>query len=71
MAAPTEDGLREALRAVRDPRSGQDIVAAGLIDSLQAKGSLVQLTLRAERAQLQAMEAVRREAERCWRASPG
>ena len=70
MAGPTEAGLREALRAVRDPRSGQDIVAAGLIDSLQTKGSLVQLTLRAERSQLEAMEAVRREAEQLLARQP-
>ncbi|MBV8913365.1 MAG: Mrp/NBP35 family ATP-binding protein, partial [Acetobacteraceae bacterium] len=71
MATPTADGLREALRAVRDPRSGQDIVAAGLIDSLQMRGSLVQLALRADRAHAQAMEPVRREAEAVLARQPG
>ena len=71
MAAPTEHGLQEALRGVRDPRSGQDIVAAGLIDSLQTKGGLVQLTLRAERGQSAPMEAVRREAELLLGRQPG
>ena len=68
---PTEQGLREALRTVRDPRSGRDVISAGLVDSLQTKGGLVQLTLRAERAQAEAMEAVRRDAERVLAGQPG
>jgi ATP-binding protein involved in chromosome partitioning len=71
MAAPTEAALREALRGVRDPRSGQDIVAAGLIDSLQTKGALVQLVLRADPGQQQAMERLRREAEQVLARQPG
>ncbi len=71
MAAPTTDQLRAALRAVRDPRSGQDIVAAGLIDSLEARGSLVHLALRTDRAGAQAMESVRLEAERLLARQPG
>ena len=71
MAAPTTDQLRTVLRAVRDPRSGQDIVAAGLIDSLEARGSLVHLALRTDRAQAQAMEAIRREAEQLLARQPG
>ena len=71
MAALTEAGLRDALRAVRDPRSKQDIVSAGLIDSLQTKGSLVQLVLRAEPGQQAAMEALRREAEQLLGRQPG
>jgi ATP-binding protein involved in chromosome partitioning len=71
MATPTTDGLREALRAVRDPRTGRDIVAAGLIDSLEARGSLVHLALRTERAQAPSMESVRREAEAVLARQPG
>jgi len=68
---PTEQGLRDALRAVRDPRSGQDIVAAGLVDSLQTKDGLVQLTLRGERGQAAALEQVRREAQAVLARQPG
>ena len=71
MAAPTEAGLRDALKAVRDIRTGQDIVAAGLIDSLQTKGSLVQLVLRADPGQQAAMEKLRREAEDVLARQPG
>ncbi len=68
---PTEQGLREALRAVRDPRSGQDIVAAGLVDTLQTRDGLVQLTLRAERDQAGPMETLRREAQAVLARQPG
>src|SRR4051794_41271591 len=71
MAAPTADQLRTALRAVKDPRSGQDIVAAGLIDSLETRESLVHLALRTERAHAPAMEAVRRQAEAVLARQPG
>jgi ATP-binding protein involved in chromosome partitioning len=71
MAAPTADQLRTALRAVRDPRSGKDIVAAGLIDSLETRESLVHLALRTERAHAQAMEAVCRQAEAVLARQPG
>ena len=39
--APTPDTLREALRAVKDPASGRDIVAAGLIEGIEVRGGLV------------------------------
>ena len=71
MATPTEQGLREALRAVRDPRSGQDIVAAGLVDTLQTRDGLVQLTLRGERDQAAPMEKLRLEAQAVLARQPG
>ncbi len=71
MKAPTIDQLRSALRAVLDPRSGQDIVAAGLVDSLESRGSLVHVALLTDRAQAPAMEAVRREAEVLLGRQPG
>jgi ATP-binding protein involved in chromosome partitioning len=71
MVAPTEQGLREALRAIRDPKSGQDIVTAGLVDSLQTRDGLVQLTLIGERGQAQLMETLRRESERLLARQPG
>ncbi len=71
MKAPNTDQLRTALRAVLDPRSGRDIVAAGLIDSLEARGSLVHVALRTDREQAPGMEAVRREAEALLGRQPG
>ncbi len=63
MAPLTTDRLRVALRAVRDPASGQDIVAAGLVDSLAVRDGLVHLALRTDRANAAAMEQVRHAAE--------
>ena len=71
MAPLTTDGLRAALRAVRDPVSGRDIVAAGLVDSLAARDGLVHLALRTDRAGAAAMEGVRRAAEALLAKQPG
>ncbi len=71
MAPPDTDLLRDALRQVIDPASGQDIVAAGLIDSLERRGSLVHLALRTDRAAAAAMEPVRAEAETLLARLPG
>ena len=71
MTTPTVDQLRSVLRAVRDPASGKDIIAAGLLDSLEVRGSLVQVALRTDRAGAAAMEAVCREAESLLARQPG
>ena len=71
MAPLTTDGLRAALRAVQDPASGRDIVAAGLVDSLAARDGLVHLALRTDRAHAGAMEGVRRAAEALLAKQPG
>ena len=71
MAAPTKDDLLSALRAIPDPRSGTDLVTAGLVDSLELKGGLVQLALRTDRAGAAGMEPVRRAAEALLSRLPG
>jgi len=68
---PTVDALRECLRAVTDPRSGRDIVAAGLVDSLEARDGLVHLALRADRDAAAAMEPVRAAAQAALSRQPG
>ena len=66
-----QDRLRQALRAVADPRTGQDLVAAGLVEDVQLRGGLVQVTLRTSRDQAAAMEAVARQAEQVLARQPG
>jgi ATP-binding protein involved in chromosome partitioning len=71
MSQPTEDTLRQALRAITDPASGRDIVAAGLVEGVQEQGGLVQVALLASRSQAEAMEPLRRQAEILLSAQPG
>ena len=68
---PSPEALREALRAIKDPASGRDIVAAGLIEGIELRGGLVQAALLTDRAHAAAMEPVRREVERVLAAQPG
>ncbi|HEY1412980.1 MAG TPA: iron-sulfur cluster assembly protein, partial [Rhodopila sp.] len=63
MVDTTSDALRAALRAIKDPASGRDIVTAGLVEGIEVRGGLVQATLLTDRAHAAAMEPVRREAE--------
>jgi ATP-binding protein involved in chromosome partitioning len=65
------DALRDALRAIKDPASGKDIVAAGLVEGIEARGGLVQVTLLTDRAHAAAMEPVRLEAETLLGRQPG
>ena len=68
--ATSPDVLRQALRGIKDP-AGRDIVAAGLVEGIEVRGGLVQVSLLTDRAQAAAMEPVRREVERVLAAQPG
>ena len=69
--AVTPDALREALRAIKDPASGRDIVSAGLVEGIEQRGGLVQVSLLTDRAHAAAMEPVRQEAEALLARQPG
>jgi ATP-binding protein involved in chromosome partitioning len=69
--AATQDALREALRAIKDPSTGADIVSAGLVESIEQRGGLVQASLLTDRAHAAAMEPVRREVEALLGRQPG
>jgi ATP-binding protein involved in chromosome partitioning len=71
MADVTADALRTALRAIKDPASGRDIVTAGLVEAIEVRGGLVQATLLTDRAHAAAMEPVRRQAEALLMRQPG
>jgi ATP-binding protein involved in chromosome partitioning len=71
MADASQDTLRAALRAIKDPASGRDIVTAGLVEGIEVRGGLVQATLLTDRAHAAAMEPVRREAEALLKRQPG
>jgi len=69
--APSPEALRAALRAITDPASGQDIVAAGLIDGIEVRDGLVQVALHTDRAHAAKMEPVRKAAEVLLARQPG
>jgi ATP-binding protein involved in chromosome partitioning len=71
MVDTSPDALRAALRAIKDPASGRDIVSAGLVEGIEVRGGLVQATLLTDRAHAAAMEPVRREAEALLMRQPG
>src|SRR5271165_420065 len=71
MVDASSDALRTALRAIKDPESGRDIVSAGLVEGVEVRGGLVQVTLLTDRARAAAMEPVRREAEALLMRQPG
>src|SRR5947209_13368823 len=71
MAEISQDALRSALRTIKDPASGQDIVSAGLLEGVEVRGGLVQATLLTDRAHAATMEPVRREAEAVLKRQPG
>jgi ATP-binding protein involved in chromosome partitioning len=71
MADASPDALRNALRAIKDPASGRDIVTAGLVEAIEVRGGLVQATLLTDRAHAAAMEPVRRQTEALLMRQPG
>ncbi|HEX2943606.1 MAG TPA: P-loop NTPase, partial [Rhodopila sp.] len=71
MVDVSADALRAALRAIKDPASGKDIVTAGLVEGIEVRGGLVQLSLLTDRAHAAAMEPVRRETEALLMRQPG
>jgi ATP-binding protein involved in chromosome partitioning len=71
MADVSPDALRNALRVIKDPASGRDIVTAGLVEGIEIRGGLVQASLLTDRAHAAAMEPVRKEVETILRRQPG
>ncbi|MDB5403641.1 MAG: ATP-binding protein involved in chromosome partitioning [Acetobacteraceae bacterium] len=71
MVDASPDALRAALRAIKDPASGRDIVTAALVEAIEVRGGLVQATLLTDRAHAAAMEPVRREVEALLMRQPG
>ena len=65
------EAVRTALRRVRDPASGQDVVTAGLVQGLAARDGLVQFALEVPRERARELEPLRQAAERAAAAVPG
>ena len=67
----TEAAVLQALRTLKDPASGRDIVGAGLVEGVVVRNGMVQLALLADRKTAGAMEAVRAQAQALVAGLPG
>jgi len=65
------EAVRAALRGVRDPATGRDVVEAGMVQGLTARGGLVQFALAVPRERAREMEPLRQAAERAAGTVPG
>jgi ATP-binding protein involved in chromosome partitioning len=71
MSEPLERAVREALRAVRDPATGRDVIESGMVEAVTARDGLVQFALAVPRERAKSLEPLRAEAERAAAAVPG
>ena len=71
MAELNEAQILAALKAVRDPDRGGDIVALGMIGGLVVRGGNVQFAIEVDPARAAALEPLRKQAERIVEAIPG
>jgi ATP-binding protein involved in chromosome partitioning len=71
MADDLAAAVTKALAAVKDPASGQDVVAAGMVQGLVVRDGMVHFALQVAREAAASMEPVRAAAEAAARAVPG
>ncbi len=71
MSGVDREAVLAALRWVKDPETGADIVASGRAQGVAVTGGAVSLALEIDPAKAAAMEPLRREAEAAVRAIPG
>ncbi len=71
MAETLVSSVTAALRAIRDPESGRDIVESGMVQGLTARDGMVQFALEVPRERARTLEPLRAAAERAAAAVPG
>ncbi|WBV44236.1 Mrp/NBP35 family ATP-binding protein [Pseudoroseomonas cervicalis] len=71
MSDTLADAVRAALAQLRDPETGQDLVASGMLQGLSARDGLVQFALSVPRERARGLEPLRQAAERAAAAVPG
>ena len=71
MADDLAAAVTKALAAVKDPASGQDVVAAGMVQGLVVRDGMVHFALQVAREAAASMEPVRAAAEAAARTVPG
>ncbi|MFL1463295.1 Mrp/NBP35 family ATP-binding protein [Roseococcus sp. DSY-14] len=65
------EAVRAALGQVRDPATGRDVVAAGMVEGISERDGMVQFALAVPRERAREMEPLRRAAEAAAAAVPG
>ncbi len=63
--------ILDALKSVKDPNTGEDIVSAGMIEGIQLKDGHVAFSIQVDQAQGAQLEPMRKEAEKTVHALPG
>jgi len=71
MAGPSEEKIKRALEKVRDPVSGQNVIAAGLIDSLALRDNHVVFAVEVPPERGASSENLRKECEEAVNRVPG
>jgi ATP-binding protein involved in chromosome partitioning len=71
MGDTLEQAVRTALRAVRDPVSGRDVIEAGMLEGLTVKSGMVQFAIQVPRERARDSEPLRAAAEKAAAAVPG
>ncbi len=71
MAGPTEDDIKRALEEVRDPVSGQNVIAAGLIDGLALRNNHVSFAVEVPADRGPTSEPLRKACEDAVNGVPG
>ena len=70
MNEPSRDQILEALRQVRHPRRGGDVVSLGMISGMAVKGGHVGFAIEIEPSEAEALEPLRKACEQAVRALP-
>ena len=71
MAQVTEQQILEALKAVKDPDTGQDVVSAGMVSGLVIKDGNVAFALEVDPQRGPNLEPMRKQAEKTVHAMDG
>ncbi len=71
MAETLAEAVTAALRSVKDPATGRDVVSAGMVQGLAARDGLVQFSLEVPRERAAQMEPLRAAAQNAAAAVPG
>lgn len=65
------DGVKRALRAVMDPRTGRSVIENGMVETVNVREGLVQFALAVPRERARELEPLRQAAERAAAGVPG